>query len=77
MQVQQEALTEEEVALLHQVQPVQICLQPQPDLVLCMPLHWSTSYNICAATCNICTSHGISNYVSHPSGAHVSAYLWR
>ena len=47
VQVQQEALTEEEVALLQPVQAVQICLQPQPDTVLCMPLHSSASRNIC------------------------------
>ena len=43
MQVQQEALTEEEVALLH---PVQLCLQPQPNAVLSMPMHRSNSHNV-------------------------------
>lgn len=46
MQVQQEALTEEEVALLHPVQPVQLCLQPRPNAVLCVPMHCGSGHNV-------------------------------
>lgn len=41
--VQQEALTEEEVALLQSTMPVQLCLQPQPDLVMSAALGSSSS----------------------------------
>ena len=39
MQVQQESLTEEEVALLQPAVPVQLCLQPQSNPVLSKPEH--------------------------------------
>ena len=39
MQVQQEALTEEAVALLQSAVPVQLCLQPQSNPVLSKPEH--------------------------------------
>ena len=77
MQVQQEALTEEEVALLHQVQPVQICLQPQPDLVLCMHLHWSTSYNICLLPHATYAHLMASTTMFLILAVHMSAYLQR
>lgn len=70
MQVQQEALTEEEVALLHPVQPVQLCLQPQPNAVLFVSVHCRSGHSIHLLSHTIYSP--ISNCTALPMCAHDS-----